>query len=42
MRVESFGKDIAPLIPRLAELRIKVFHDFPYLYEGSLEYEKTT
>lgn len=41
MRVESFfGKDIAPLIPRLAELRIKVFHDFPYLYEGSLEYEK--
>lgn len=41
MRVESFfGKDIAPLIPLLAELRIKVFHDFPYLYEGSLEYEK--
>nr|BDT27332.1 GNAT family N-acetyltransferase [Bacteriovorax sp. HI3] len=41
MRVESFfGKDITPLIPRLAELRIKVFHDFPYLYEGSLDYEK--
>ncbi len=41
MRVESFfGKDIAPLIPHLAELRIKVFHDFPYLYEGSLDYEK--
>mgnify|MGYP001166032795 FL=1 len=41
MRVESFfGKDIHPLIPRLAELRIKVFYDFPYLYEGSLDYEK--
>jgi len=24
----------------LAELRLKVFHDFPYLYEGSLEYEE--
>ena len=25
---------------QLAELRIGVFHDFPYLYEGSLEYER--
>lgn len=42
MRVESFyGKEITPLIPSLAELRIKVFHDFPYLYEGSLDYETT-
>ncbi len=41
MRVETFqGIDILPLIPKLAELRIKVFHDFPYLYEGSLDYEK--
>ena len=41
VRVERyFGKDILPLIPGLAELRIKVFHDFPYLYEGSLDYEK--
>lgn len=41
MRVESFFyKDILPLIPKLAELRIKVFHDYPYLYEGSLDYEK--
>lgn len=41
MRVESyFQKDILPLIPELANLRITVFHDFPYLYEGSLEYEK--
>jgi GNAT superfamily N-acetyltransferase len=27
------------LLP-LAELRLKVFSEFPYLYEGSLEYEK--
>ncbi len=41
MRVESFyGDQIHSLIPALAELRIKVFHDFPYLYEGSLDYEK--
>lgn len=41
MRVESFyQQDILPLRPQLAELRIKVFHDFPYLYEGSLDYEK--
>lgn len=41
VRVESFyQQDILPLIPQLAELRIKVFHDFPYLYEGSLDYEK--
>lgn len=41
LRVESFyQKDILPLIPQLAQLRITVFHDFPYLYEGSLDYEK--
>ena len=34
------GTDIAELIPQLGELRIRVFHDFPYLYDGSLEYEK--
>lgn len=40
MRVESFYyKDILPLIPKLAELRIKIFRDYPYLYEGSLDYE---
>ena len=35
-----FSKDITPLIPDLARLRITVFRDFPYLYEGSYEYEK--
>ncbi|AEA45067.1 hypothetical protein [Fluviicola taffensis] len=34
------GKDILPLIPSLGQLRISVFYDFPYLYEGSLEYEQ--
>ena len=24
----------------LAELRLKVFHDFPYLYEGNMDYEE--
>lgn len=34
------GKDIAKLIPSLGQLRIRVFYDFPYLYEGSQEYEE--
>lgn len=41
MKVKSFhGEEIRELIPQLAKLRIEVFRDFPYLYEGSLEYEK--
>lgn len=34
------GAAIAPYIPELARLRIEVFRDFPYLYDGSLEYEE--
>jgi GNAT superfamily N-acetyltransferase len=34
------GKEIETVIPQLAALRIEVFRDFPYLYEGSFEYEK--
>lgn len=34
------GSGIAKLIPPLGQLRIRVFHDFPYLYEGSPEYEE--
>ena len=30
---------IEPAIPALAALRITVFKEFPYLYDGSLEYE---
>src|SRR5574337_1151454 len=33
------GKDILPFIPALAALRISVFKEYPYLYEGTLEYE---
>jgi GNAT superfamily N-acetyltransferase len=36
---EYTGKEIETVITQLAELRIEVFRDFPYLYEGSLAYE---
>lgn len=31
---------LEPYIPELARLRIQVFRDYPYLYDGDLEYEK--
>jgi GNAT superfamily N-acetyltransferase len=34
------GPDVAPFIPALARLRIAVFRDWPYLYEGSQVYEE--
>lgn len=34
------GSEIEEVIEDLASLRITVFRAFPYLYEGSLEYEK--
>ncbi|MCD2453003.1 GNAT family N-acetyltransferase [Methylicorpusculum oleiharenae] len=34
------GKALEKYIPDLARLRIEVFHDFPYLYDGDFEYEK--
>lgn len=34
------GAAIVPHLPALARLRIRVFRDFPYLYEGSEEYER--
>ena len=33
------GSEIAHVFEDLAQLRISVFKDFPYLYEGSLAYE---
>lgn len=33
------GDDIIPFIPELAKLRIDIFKNYPYLYEGDLEYE---
>jgi GNAT superfamily N-acetyltransferase len=34
------GQEIIPFLAEIAELRIKVFLEFPYLYVGSAEYEK--
>ena len=34
------GEGTRPAIPALARLRVTVFRDFPYLYEGSAEYEE--
>lgn len=34
------GAELGPWLDALGELRIRVFREFPYLYEGSLEYER--
>lgn len=34
------GRAVEPVIPDLARLRIAVFRDFPYLYDGDLDYER--
>jgi GNAT superfamily N-acetyltransferase len=34
------GAAILAVIPDLARLRVTVFRDWPYLYEGSLDYER--
>ena len=34
------GQKIEPFVNQLADLRITVFKEFPYLYEGDLDYEK--
>ncbi|HEC75441.1 MAG TPA: GNAT family N-acetyltransferase [Methylophaga aminisulfidivorans] len=34
------GDELNQYIPELAELRIRVFHDYPYLYDGDLNYEE--
>ena len=42
LRIQRFAGDaIKPYITDLAALRIKVFHDYPYLYAGNLAYEET-
>ena len=35
-----FGKDIDEIIDEIAHLRIVIFREFPYLYDGNLEYER--
>lgn len=34
------GKEIIPYLSNIAELRVNVFREFPYLYAGSTEYEQ--
>ncbi len=34
------GPDILPFLDEVARLRIEVFREWPYLYDGSSEYEK--
>jgi hypothetical protein len=34
------GKDFEPYLLRLANLRIKIFREYPYLYDGNIEDEK--
>jgi len=34
------GRELTEVLPDLARLRIKVFRDWPYLYDGSLGYEQ--
>ena len=41
IRIERLvGEEIASRLHELARLRITVFREFPYLYEGSMEYEE--
>lgn len=35
------GKTLGEALPALAQLRIEVFRDFPYLYAGTAAYEQT-
>jgi len=34
------GREMEEILPELAALRIQIFRDYPYLYEGDFEYEK--
>lgn len=41
VRIERVrGSALEPYLPDLAALRCEVFREYPYLYEGSLEYER--
>ena len=42
LRIETFsGADLARMLPALARLRMVVFRDWPYLYDGDIGYEET-
>lgn len=38
--VKKSGQKIESVFDDLGNLRIQVFHDFPYLYQGNLDYER--
>ncbi|HAB99118.1 MAG TPA: GNAT family N-acetyltransferase [Parachlamydiales bacterium] len=41
MKIKTLlGKEIIPYIPKIAELRIAIFREYPYLYEGEMSYEE--
>lgn len=41
IRLQRFiGHQVTPYLPDLARLRIEVFRDFPYLYDGTPAYEQ--
>jgi len=35
-----YGEQLLPVLDAVARLRIQVFHDWPYLYQGDLAYER--
>ncbi|WP_009962062.1 GNAT family N-acetyltransferase [Verrucomicrobium spinosum] len=38
--LDLHGADVEPWLDGLGELRISVFREYPYLYDGTLEYER--
>ncbi|WP_038168829.1 GNAT family N-acetyltransferase [Verrucomicrobium sp. BvORR106] len=38
--LDLHGTEVEPWLDGLGELRISVFHEYPYLYDGTLEYER--
>lgn len=41
IRIESVvGNELKPYLEKIGRLRIEVFREFPYLYDGSTEYEQ--
>lgn len=41
IRLQNFhGSELEPHLDALGALRIAVFREYPYLYDGSLEYER--
>ncbi len=41
MKIETFyGPDIAPFIELLGRYRIEIFREYPYVYDGNMDYER--